>query len=121
MHWLYLIDRLWYWWDYRVPTPAVVGLQGAHTCSGGRYSQYSCELLARAPGDCTAPARCACLVYRCPGSPGARDHFEKLCFAFALSWCASVCMWVNVCVSVRMSGCVRLSVCVCDEPLVVGR
>ena len=101
------------------PLMVVVGLQGAHTCSGGRYSQYSCELLARAPGDCTAPARCACLVYRCPGSPGARDHFEKLCFAFALSWCASVCMWVNVCVSVRMSGCV--SVCVCDEPLVVGR
>ena len=45
-----------------MPTPAVVGLTGCPHLQWGRYSQYSCELLARAPGDCTAPARCACLV-----------------------------------------------------------
>ena len=73
------------------PPMVPVGLKGAHTCSG-RYSRYSCELLARAPGDCTALARCACLVHRCPGSPGARDHSvaaKKLYFCFTcilLQW-----------------------------------
>ena len=44
----------------------LVGLQGAHTGSE-RHSQYSCELLARAPGVCIAPAHRTCLVHRCPG------------------------------------------------------
>ena len=44
----------------------LVGLQGAHTGSE-RHSQYSCELLARAPGVCIAPAHGTCLVHRCPG------------------------------------------------------
>ena len=44
----------------------LVGLQGAHTGSG-RHSQYSCELLAWAPGVCIAPAHRTCLVHRCPG------------------------------------------------------
>ena len=44
----------------------LVRLQGAHTGSE-RHSQYSCELLARAPGVCIAPAHRTCLVHRCPG------------------------------------------------------
>ena len=40
------------WWDYRVPTPAV----------GGGTVSTPASSLPRAPGDCTAPARCACLV-----------------------------------------------------------
>ena len=44
----------------------LVGLQGAHTGSE-RHSQYSCELLARAPGVCIAPAHRTCLVHRFPG------------------------------------------------------
>ena len=44
----------------------LVGLQGAHTGSE-RHSQYSCELLAQAPGVCIAPAHRTCLVHSCPG------------------------------------------------------
>ena len=71
VHWLCLTDCQRYWWDL-----------GAHTCSG-RCSLSSCELLARAPGDCIALAHSACLVHRCPGLPGMRDHLvavTKLCF-----------------------------------------
>ena len=93
----------------------LVGLQGAHTCSG-RYSQYSCELLARAPADCTAPARCACLVHRRPGSPGAHDHSvvaKELCFCVCTcEWaCVTVSMHVWACASVHV--CVHVCVCVC--------
>ena len=66
------------------------GTSGAHTCSG-RYSQYSCELLAWAPGDCIASAHSACLVHRCPGLPGMRDHLVAVKnFAFVCGEC--VCM-----------------------------
>ena len=68
------------------PLMVLVGLQGAHTCSG-RYSQYSYELLARAPGDCIAPGHSACLVHRCPGLTGMHDLPRQL--QTLLCFCAS--------------------------------
>ena len=53
-------------WVSHYSLMVLVGLQGAHTGSE-RHSQYSCELLARAPGVCIAPAHRTCLVHRCPG------------------------------------------------------
>ena len=42
-------------------------------CVGGTVSTPASSL-PRAPGNCTLPAQCACLLHRCPRSPGARDH-----------------------------------------------
>ena len=73
----------------------LVGQQGAHTCSE-RHSQYSCELLAQAPGVCIAPAHRTCLVHRCPGlTMQERVTYTKaarsrLCF-FAFCFCFAVC------------------------------
>ena len=64
----------------------LVGLQGAHTGSE-RHSQYSCELLARAPGVCIAPAHRTCLVHRCPGltrNGVTSQGSERLCFCFCV-------------------------------------
>ena len=48
------------------PPIVLVGLQVPTLAVWGTVSP-SCELLARAPGVCTAPAHCTCLVHRCPG------------------------------------------------------
>ena len=88
----------------------LVGLQGAHTCSE-RHSQYSCELLARAPGVCIAPAHRTCLVHRCPGfTRNAWPAKAARGFAFSEWVCVrervSVCEWASEWVSEWVSVCV---------------